>query len=80
MIYWVVIIIIIIICLILQIFFYIRNQKADGNIVITKEISGKKIFSLELLKTPEEIEKMKFIVFKVVTDDDDDISQDKQSL
>jgi hypothetical protein len=75
MIYWIIIGIAIAICLILQIFFYIRNQRVDGEIVITKDIDNKKIFSLELIKTPEEIEKMKFIVFKVVTDDINDISQ-----
>jgi lipid-A-disaccharide synthase-like uncharacterized protein len=74
-IYLVVIGIVIVICLILQIFFYIRNKRVDGEIVITKDIDNKKIFSLELIKTPEEIEKMKFIVFKVVTDDINDISQ-----
>lgn len=44
-----------------------KRRPHDGEIVITTNRDGKKIFSLELDKTPEEIEKMKRVSFKVVS-------------
>jgi len=40
-----------------------------GQIVITEDASGKKLFSLELDKAPVEIEQMKKVTFKVVSED-----------
>lgn len=51
-----------------------KRRSYDGIIVITRDRIGKKLFSLELDKTPEEIEKMKIVSFKVVPMDEDDIA------
>jgi hypothetical protein len=51
-----------------------KRRSYDGVIVITRDRTGKKLFSLELDKTPEEIEKMKSISFKVVPMDEDDVA------
>jgi hypothetical protein len=42
------------------------KPKIDGQIMITMDDAGKKMFSLELDKTPDEIENMKFITFEVI--------------
>lgn len=78
MIYFIVIGFVIVISVIFQIYFLKRNQKVDGDILILTTNEGKKLFSLELDKSPEEMEKMKFIVFKVVKSEEEDLSQDKQ--
>lgn len=57
---------IVVIAICLNVFLW-KRRSHDGEIVITTDRSGKKIFSLELDKTPEEIEKMKRVSFKVVT-------------
>ena len=44
-----------------------KRRPHDGEIVITTNRDGRKVFSLELDKTPEEIEKMKRVSFKVVS-------------
>jgi hypothetical protein len=77
-IYFIVIGFVIVISVIFQIYFLKRNQKVDGDILILTTNEGKKLFSLELDKSPEEMEKMKFIVFKVVKSEEEDLSQDKQ--
>lgn len=51
-----------------------RRKSYDGVIVITRDRTGKKLFSLELDKTPEEIEKMKNVSFKVVPMNEDDVA------
>jgi stress response protein SCP2 len=61
----------ILICTVLfTIIFMVKKPAPDGKIVVTQGSSGKKVFSLELDKTPEEIETMNVISFKVVTYDD----------
>ncbi len=62
----IVIICVVIVATCLNVFLWTRRPH-DGEIVITTDYSGKKIFSLELDKTPEEIEKMKRVAFKVVS-------------
>lgn len=53
-------------CSISYIFFLKRKlPRIDGQIVITKDDAGKKIFSLELDKDPEDIQIMKFVVFTI---------------
>lgn len=44
----------------------LKGKRPDGVILITEDPDGKKTFSLELAKTPEEIESMKMIFFKVI--------------
>lgn len=73
----IVIIAIVIIASCLNVFLWTRKPH-DGEIVITTDYAGKKIFSLELDKTPEELEKMKRVAFKVVSlsqDLDDNVLQ-----
>ncbi|MET0785750.1 MAG: hypothetical protein ABWY25_03515 [Paenisporosarcina sp.] len=48
-----------------------RKKHPDGQIIIHIDSSGKKIFSLELDKGPEEIENMKNVHFKVISNVDD---------
>ena len=43
-----------------------RHRHIDGHIVVTENGDGKKVFSLELNKNPDDLEKEEFIVFKVV--------------
>lgn len=64
MIYIIFIIVIIIITPIIQIFLIKRRFKTVGKIVIT-ENDGKKLFSLELDKNPDEIENMRYVAFRV---------------
>ena len=45
---------------------FLNRPVPEGKIVITEGLDGKKLFSLELDKTPEEIEAMDVISFKVV--------------
>jgi len=45
---------------------YDPNVLFQGSLVISETMEGKKVFSLELSKTPEEIEHMEAITFKVV--------------
>lgn len=47
-----------------------RRKSHGGQIIITQDADGKKLFSLELDKAPIEIEQMKRITFKVVPSDD----------
>ena len=49
-----------------------KRRSHDGEIVVTRDRNGKKTFSLELDKTPEEIESMKRVSFKVVSIKNDD--------
>jgi hypothetical protein len=43
-----------------------KMYKTDGEIVVTTDLeTGKKVFSLEIDKTPEEIEAMDVILFRV---------------
>lgn len=42
------------------------RRKFDGEMVITQDVDGKKLFSLEIAKNPEQIEQMKSVTFKVV--------------
>jgi hypothetical protein len=49
-----------------------RRTKPVGQIVITVDERGKKLFSLELDKNPDEIANMTNIVFKVVNLLEDD--------
>jgi hypothetical protein len=49
-----------------------RRTKPVGQIVITVDDRGKKLFSLELDKNPDEIANMTNIVFKVVNLLEDD--------
>lgn len=46
--------------------FVIYFKKPDGEIVISTDEEGKTLFSLELDKSPEEIEEMDLVSFKVV--------------
>ena len=48
---------------------WLRRKSHVGQIVITEDASGKKLFSLELDKAPVEIEQMKKVTFKVVSED-----------
>lgn len=52
-------------------FYLWKRRPHDGEIVVTTDRNGKKTFSLELERTPEEIEKMKRISFKVVSHESD---------
>lgn len=53
-----------------------KRRPYDGQMVITTDRNDKKIFSMELEKTPEEIEQMKQVSFKVVSvQSTDDILQ-----
>jgi septation ring formation regulator EzrA len=72
MIYIILIVIIIIITPITQIYLIRRRTKPVGQIVITVDERGKKLFSLELDKNPDEIANMTNIVFKVVNLLEDD--------
>jgi hypothetical protein len=49
---------------------WLREKSHDGKIIITQEPDGRKLFSLEIDKTPLEIENMKTITFKVVQSED----------
>lgn len=74
MIYIILIIIIIIITPLLQIYLIRRRLKSSvGYLVITTNEDGKKLFSLELAKNPDEIENMKYIVFKVAKEATEDL-------
>jgi hypothetical protein len=72
MIYIILIIIIIIITPITQVYLMKRKFKPVGMLVIT-ENEGKKLFSLELAKNPDEIEKMRYVIFSVTHDAEEDI-------
>jgi hypothetical protein len=61
-----IIVVLAIVTLVMNLVLWIRRPH-DGEIVITTDRSGKKLFSLELGKTPKEIEKMKRVSFKVVS-------------
>lgn len=71
MIYIILIIIIIIVTPITQIYLIKRKFKPVGQIVIT-ENNGKKLFSLELARNPDEIANMKTIIFEVVNETTED--------
>jgi len=43
----------------------LSRRHADGHIVITEDEDGKKMFTLELDKNPDEIASMDYILFKV---------------
>jgi hypothetical protein len=45
------------------------ETKIDGNIIISENREGNKLFSLELEKSPEELEDMNVISFKVIKSD-----------
>jgi hypothetical protein len=49
---------------------WLKRKTHVGSIVITEQSSGKKIFSLELDKAPTEIEQMKTVTFKVVSQEE----------
>lgn len=72
MIYIILIIIIIIITPITQIYLMKRKYKPVGMIVIT-ENEGKKLFSLELAKTPDEIAKMRYVIFSIADEPTEDL-------
>jgi hypothetical protein len=57
---------IIVITLISANILWMKRKSHGGQIIITQDASGKKLFSLELDKAPIEIEQMKRITFKVV--------------
>jgi hypothetical protein len=54
--------------------YLIKRIKPVGQIIITVDERGKKLFSLELDKNPDEIANMRSILFKVVNllEDDSD--------
>ena len=53
-----------------------RHRRIDGHIVVTQNGDGKKIFSLELNKNPDDLELEEFIVFKVVEESEpDDVAE-----
>jgi hypothetical protein len=64
---------IIILTVIIEIYLIKRRAKPAGQIVITIDERGKKLFSLELDKNPDEIEKMKYIIFEVVDEATEDL-------
>lgn len=51
--------------LVLCVYILSIRYRHGGQIVISKDEDGKKLFSLELDKDPDEIEKMRYISFKV---------------
>ena len=57
----------------LWVYFFIEGKKPDGRIIVSTNKFGKKMFSLELEKTPEEIENMRTIFFRVVPMDPETI-------
>lgn len=59
--------------LITSIYFWQRNRNPDGTIIISQNKAGKKLFSLELQKTPEELEKMGNVTFRIIPMDPDTI-------
>ena len=60
--------VIILIGLLVQLYLFKRKRKFDGSMVV-KHRNGKKFFSLELDKDPDELSSMKFIVFKVINEE-----------
>ena len=70
---WILAIWILIVMLIWQFLVARHNRKSYGQIVITEAIDGKKTFSLEIDKNPDEIESMGFITFKVTKEATDDL-------
>jgi hypothetical protein len=53
-----------------------RRRNIDGHIVIYENQNGKKVFSLELAKNPDDLENEEFIVFKVVEESEpDDVAE-----
>ena len=50
-----------------------RKRSHDGLIVITRDEEGKKLFSLELDKEPDDIEQMRYVVFKVTDEPTEDL-------
>lgn len=71
MIYIIILIIVVVVLSLVQGYLVKQRLKPGGYIVIT-ENDGKKLFSLELEKNPDEIERMKYIVFKVVNEPTED--------
>jgi hypothetical protein len=61
--------IVIAVLLIAYVLLIFKKKRPDGQIVIKIDSSGKKIFSLELDKGPEEIENMKNVHFKVISNE-----------
>lgn len=57
--------------LLTSIYFWSKNRKSDGKIIITQNKAGTKTFSLELYKDPEELEHMKRVSFKIVPQEED---------
>jgi len=70
---WILAIWILIVMLIWQFLVARHNRKSYGQIVITEAIDGKKTFSLEIDKNPDEIASMGFITFKVTKEATDDL-------
>ena len=64
MIYVLAIILVVLGCVNLYLMF--KPKKYDGAIVITTQENGKRLFSLEINRDPEELEKMTAVLFKVV--------------
>lgn len=52
-------------------YFWSKNRKSDGKIIITQDKRGVKTFSLELYKDPDELENMRRVSFKIVPQDYD---------
>ena len=64
--YILIIVVLILIICIQYVLYHVKPMiKHDGQIVITTNEEGKKIFTLELDKDPEEIENLNSISFKV---------------
>ncbi|MET0786969.1 MAG: hypothetical protein ABWY25_09700 [Paenisporosarcina sp.] len=49
-----------------------QAKKIDGQIVVKENEDGKKVFSLELNRSPDEIENMKQITFKVANQENEE--------
>ena len=58
----------VLISMLLTLRLYFRDY--DGTVVVTTDENGKRIFSLELDRDPDEIEQMDNILFKVVSSHD----------
>jgi hypothetical protein len=67
MVFDIVIIVLLVITIVVLLF---RNYRSyDGQVVITTAPDGKKLFTLELDRNPDEIENMKRISFKVTSEE-----------
>jgi hypothetical protein len=70
---WILAICILTVILVWQFLVARHNRKSYGQIVITEAIDGKKTFSLEIDKNPDEIASMGFITFKVTKETPEDL-------